>query len=117
MQLIHQVKPLFATQSRPGAELMLAALKAKRLKLVAGEFLPARATPTILLADGTQTHPDSVILATGFVSSIPPFFPSRPSDTRCHSVTGTSLSSVNAQATSIASMIARCCLRNLYVEK
>ncbi|MEL6816555.1 MAG: FAD/NAD(P)-binding protein, partial [Cyanobacteria bacterium J06598_3] len=36
LQLIHQVKPLFATQSRPGAELMLAALKAKRLKLIAG---------------------------------------------------------------------------------
>ncbi|MEL7351716.1 MAG: FAD/NAD(P)-binding protein [Cyanobacteria bacterium P01_A01_bin.116] len=116
LQLIHQVKPLFATQSRPCAELMLAALKAKRLKLIAGEFLPAQTTPTVLLSDGTHLHPDCMILATGFVSSIPPFYP-QPSHTRCHSVTGTSLSSVNAQAASIASMITRTVVQSLYAKK
>lgn len=104
LQLIHQVKPLFATQSKPCAALMLAALRAKRLRLIAGEFLPEQATPTVLLADGTQMHPDCLILATGFVSPIPSFYP-QPSDTRCHNVTGTSLSSVHKQAESVSNTI------------
>ncbi|NJM98377.1 MAG: hypothetical protein HC800_15550 [Phormidesmis sp. RL_2_1] len=106
LQLINQVKPLFATQSRPCAELMLAALKAKRLKLIAGEFLPDQPIPTILQPDGTQTHPDCVILATGFVSSIPPFYPPA-SATRCYSVTGTSLSSVHRKAAGVTGAISQ----------
>ncbi|MEO1792637.1 MAG: FAD/NAD(P)-binding protein [Cyanobacteria bacterium J06629_19] len=104
LQLINQVKPLFATQSRPCAELMLAALKTKRLRLIAGEFLPDQATPTVLLAEGTQIHPDCIILATGFVSPILSFCP-QPSGTRCYSVTGTSLSSVHRKAASVSSII------------
>lgn len=106
LQLIHQVKPLFATQSKPCAELMLAALQAKRLRLIAGEFLPEQATPTVLLADGTQMHPDCLILATGFAAPIPSFYP-QPSDTRCHNVTGTSLSSVHRKAESVSNTIAQ----------
>lgn len=106
LQLINQVKPLFATQSRPCAELMLAALQAKRLRLMAGEFLPEQVTPTILHLDGTQAHPDGIILATGFVPSIPPFYP-QSSDTRCYSVMGTSLSSVHSRAANVASVITR----------
>ncbi|WP_170944052.1 FAD-dependent oxidoreductase [Leptolyngbya sp. BC1307] len=106
LQLINQVKPLFATQSRPCAELMLAALKAKRLKLIAGEFLLERTAATILQPDGTQMQPSCVILATGLVQSIPPFYP-HSSDTRCYSVTGTSLSTVHRRAESVASVITR----------
>lgn len=116
LQLIHQVKPLFATQSRPCAELMLAALSAKRLKLIAGEFLPEQKTPTILLSDGTQIHPECIILATGFVSSIPPFYP-QASNTRCYSVTGTSLSSVNSRAANVASIITKTAAYHPYAEK
>lgn len=104
LQLINRIKPLFATQSRPCAELMLTALQEKRLKLVAGEFLPTQATPTILQPDGTQAHPDCVILATGFVPSIPLFYP-QASDACCYSVTGTSLSSVHRRAIRVASAI------------
>ena len=105
LQLIGQVKPLFATQSRPCAELMLAAIKAERLKLVAGEFLPAQSTPTILHPSGTQSHPDCVILATGFNLSTTYPLPSQAS-ARCHSVIGTSLSAIHKQAASVASTIA-----------
>ncbi|MGD1896889.1 MAG: FAD/NAD(P)-binding protein [Phormidesmis sp.] len=105
LQLIHQVKPLFATQSRPCAELMLAAFQSKRLKLIAGDFLPAQTTPTIVRPDGTQIHPDCVILATGFVQSTSPPCYSQLRNTRCYSVIGTSLSSVNRQAASIANTI------------
>ena len=38
LQLINRIKPLFATQSRPCAELMLAAVKSERLTLIAGDF-------------------------------------------------------------------------------
>ncbi len=100
-QLIDRVRPLFATQSWPCAELMIAALKAKRLKLMAGEFLPEQATPTILLPDGTYIHPNCVILATGLVPFIPAFSPQIHSN-RCYSVTGTSLSSVDSQAAKVA---------------
>ncbi len=104
LQLINQVKPLFATQSRPCAELMLAALQSKRLTLMAGEFLPEQAIPTILRPNGTHMYPDCVILATGFVPSIPPFYPQTIA-TRCYSVTGTSLSSVHREAESVAGLI------------
>jgi hypothetical protein len=115
LQLINQVKPLFATQSRPCAELMLAALKAKQLKLTAGEFLLERPVPTVLQLDGTQTHPACVILATGFVPSIPP--PPAPppaSDTRCYRVAGTSLSSVSRGAATVASAIAQAVKTSLW---
>ncbi len=105
LQLINQVKPLFATQSAPCAELMLSAIRAKRLNLMAGEFLPEQAIPTILLPDGKQVHPNCVILATGFAPSIPLFHP-QSSDTRCYKVTGTSLSAVHRWAASVANIIA-----------
>ncbi|MEL6555824.1 MAG: FAD/NAD(P)-binding protein [Cyanobacteria bacterium J06621_11] len=108
LQLIDRVKPLFATQSRPCAELMLAAIKAKRLKLTAGEFLPEQTTPTILRSDGTQIHPSCIILATGFTPSIPPFYP-QGNKTHCYQtiyqVMGTSLSSVHQKAASVAASI------------
>ena len=104
-QLIHQVKPLFATQSRPCAELMLGALKTGRLKLIAGEFLADQPTPTIRQPEGTQIHPNCVILATGFPSSIPSSCP-QANDTRCYQVIGTSLSEVHKQAASVVGRIA-----------
>ena len=104
LQLINQVKPLFATQSRPCAELMLAAFQSNRLTLMAGEFLPEQAIPTILQPDGTQVHPNCVILATGFAPPIPPFYP-RARDTRFYRVTGTSLSSIHKQAVSATNSI------------
>ena len=104
LQLINRVKPLFATQSRPCAELMLAALKAGRLTLIAGEFLPEHSTPTILQPDGTQMHPSCVILATGFPLSIHPIYP-QVDDTRCYRVLGTSLSAVHKRAASVAEAI------------
>ena len=110
LQFINRVKPLFSTQSRPCAELMLDALDTKRLKLIAGEFLPEHANPTILLADGTLLHPDCVILATGLVPSTLSFSP-QTSDIRCYSVTGMSLSSVHQKAISVASVIARAVCR------
>jgi len=118
LQLIHQVKPLFATQSRPCAELMLAAIKAKRLKLIAGEFLPDEAKPTILRPDGTLLHPDYVILATGFMPSAPnePTNSARYNSARYSSVTGTSLSSVNNKAMSVASTIAKAAAHSPYAE-
>ncbi|MEO1621000.1 MAG: FAD/NAD(P)-binding protein [Cyanobacteria bacterium J06632_3] len=110
LQLINRVKPLFATQSRPCAELMLAALKTNRLRLIAGEFLPALTTPTIVQPDGTQLHPDCVILATGFDPSIPPFYPQagHPQSSRTcrYQVMGTSLSAVHKQAANAAKEIA-----------
>ena len=104
LQLINRVKPLFATQSRPCAELMLAALKTDRLRLVAGTFLSEQTMPTILRPGGSQTHPDCVILATGFDPSIPPFYP-QAGNTRCYQVIGTSLSSVHKRAASVAGAI------------
>jgi hypothetical protein len=104
-QLINQVKPLFATQSRPCAELMIAALKTKQLTLTAGEFLFERSVPTVLHPDGTQTHPDCVILAAGFVQ------PCSQADERCcYRVTGTSLSSVSQRAATVASIITQAIL-------
>ncbi|MEL6605297.1 MAG: FAD/NAD(P)-binding protein [Cyanobacteria bacterium J06614_10] len=104
LQLINRVKPLFATQSRPCAELMLAALKANRLRLVAGTFLPEKTKQTILQPDGSRIHPDCVILATGFELSISPFYPTA-SNPRCYQVIGTSLSSVHKRAASVAEAI------------
>ncbi|MEO0886990.1 MAG: FAD/NAD(P)-binding protein [Cyanobacteria bacterium J06648_10] len=101
LHLINQVKPLFATQSRPCAELMLAAIAAERLKLIAGEFLANQPTPTILQPDGTQLHPSCVILATGFSPSITSLYP-QANDTRCYRVLGTSLSEVHKRAASVA---------------
>jgi len=109
LQLINRIKPLFATQSRPCAELMLAAVKSERLTLIAGDFLPEQAIPTVLQPDGIHMHPSCVILATGFVPSNPPFYPPHSpqcSDTRCYSVMGTSLSAVHKQAASVADIIA-----------
>lgn len=105
LQLINRVKPLFATQSRACAELMLAALKSEQLKLMAGNFLPEQAIPTILHPDGTRTYPGCIILATGFVPSLSPFYPPS-SDTHCYSVVGTSLSAVHKKAASVADAIA-----------
>lgn len=104
LHLINQVKPLFATQSQPCAELMLAALKTNRLKLIAGDFLSEQTTPTILQTDGTQLHPNCVILATGFAFPIPPFHP-QVSSTRYYQVMGTSLSSVHRRAEGVAETI------------
>ena len=105
LQLIDRVKPLFAKQSRPCAELMLAAIKTNQLKLTAGEFLPERPMPTILQPEGTQIHPGCVILATGFNQlSIDPFIP-RVNSTRCYQVMGTSLSAVHQRAASVAKTI------------
>ncbi|MEO0770653.1 MAG: hypothetical protein AAFY72_14710, partial [Cyanobacteria bacterium J06649_4] len=105
LQLIEQVKPLFAKQSRPCAEMMLAAIKAERLELIAGEFLPGQATPTILRPDGTQMYPDYVILATGF-SSLPTHERlSQIHNNRCYRVVGTSLSAVHKSAASVARTI------------
>lgn len=104
LQLIDRVKPLFATQSRPCADLMLAAIKAQRLKLMAGEFLLDQTIPTILCSEGAQMHPNCIILATGFESSIPPFYP-QAKETRCYRVIGTSLSSVQKRAASVAEAI------------
>ena len=98
-QLIHRVKPLFATQSRPCADLMLAALKTKRLSLIAGEFLPEQTIPTILQPGDRQIHPSCTILATGFATSTSLF--SQTSDIRYHQVMGTSLSAVHNQAKSV----------------
>lgn len=106
LELIDRVKPLFATQSRPCAELILAAIKAERLRLIAGEFLPAQPTPTILQPEGTQMHPECVILATGF-NPLPAYpRPLQTDDTRCYQVVGTSLSAVHKRAASVAKTIA-----------
>ena len=105
LQLIDRVKPLFAKQSRPCAELMLAAIKAERLKLTAGEFLPEHSTPTILQPNGIQITPDCIILATGFNQlSVEPFIP-QVNSTRCYQVIGTSLSAVHQRAASVAKTI------------
>ena len=105
-QLIDRVKPLFATQSRPCAELMLAAIKTKRLRLTAGVFLPEQSTPTILHPNGTRTNPGSIILATGFQPlSTDRLFP-QTTTSRCYQVTGNSLSAVHRKATSVAKTIA-----------
>ena len=105
LQLIDRVKPLFAKQSRPCAELMLAAIKANRLKLIAGEFSPEHPAPTILQPEGTRIHPDCIILATGFNQlSVAPFIP-RVNNTRCYQVIGTSLSAVHQRAASVAKTI------------
>ena len=105
LQLIDRVKPLFAKQSRPCAELMLAAIKADRLKLIAGEFSPEHPTPTILQPEGSRIHPDCIILATGFNQlSVAPFIP-RVNSTRCYQVIGTSLSAVHQRAVSVAKTI------------
>lgn len=105
LQLIDRVKPLFATQSRPCAELMLAAIKAERIRLIAGEFLLEQATPTILHPDGTQIHPSCIILATGFTQPSTPLFFSQESDAPCYQTMGTSLSSVYERATNVARTI------------
>ncbi|MEM9090957.1 MAG: FAD/NAD(P)-binding protein [Cyanobacteria bacterium P01_F01_bin.53] len=105
LHLIEQVKPLFATQSRPCADLMLAALKTGRLKLIAGEFLQDQPKPTVLQPKGTQIHPSCVILATGFSPSIPPFYPQGNNNTRCYQVMGTSLSGVHKRAANVAGAI------------
>ncbi|MEL7512812.1 MAG: FAD/NAD(P)-binding protein [Cyanobacteria bacterium J06554_3] len=104
LQMINRVKPLFATQSRPCAELMLAAIKAQQLKLMAGDFLPDKVTPTILRSDGAQIHPNCIILATGFAPSVPPFYP-QTKETRCYQVVGTSLSAVQKRAANVAKAI------------
>ncbi|MFK8184252.1 MAG: FAD/NAD(P)-binding protein [Phormidesmis sp.] len=104
-QLINRVRPLFATQSRPCAELMLAALKADRLKLMAGEFLLDQPTPTILQPDGTQIHPSCVILATGFAPSMPAVYSQVVNNTSCYQVLGTSLSEVHRRAANVAEAI------------
>ena len=100
-QFIAQVRPLFATQSQPCAELMLAAIKTKRLKLIAGEFLLTRSTPTILQTDGRQIHPNCSILATGFEPPISATYP-QANPIRCYQVSGTSLSSVHQRAANVA---------------
>lgn len=119
LQLIDRVKPLFATQSRPCAELLLSAIQEKRLTLVAGEFLSDRATPTILRADNTLWQPECVILATGFEqagclampASLTGYSTGKLSvnpqveDTRCYKVAGVSLSSVHQQAAKVANAI------------
>ena len=110
-QLIDRVRPLFATQSWPCAEMMMAALKAKRLKLMAGTFLPEQATPTILLPDGTYIHPNCVILATGLVPSSPLSSP-QTNGTRCYRIAGTSLSSVDRKAANIAIAITQAAADN-----
>lgn len=106
LQLIDRVKPLFAAQSRPCAELMLTAIKANRLRLIAGEFLPELPTPTILQPEGIQNHPGCVILATGFDLSPTHALFSQAASTRCYRVIGTSLSSVHRLAASVAGTIA-----------
>ena len=105
LHLINQVKPLFATQSRPCAELMLAAIAAGRLNLIAGEFLLDEPTPTILQPEGTQIHPSCTILATGFSSSSVPTFYPQANDPCCYQVTGTSLSEVHKRAAGVATGI------------
>lgn len=104
LQMINRVKPLFAAQSRPCAELMLAAIKAQRLKLMAGKFLLDQAIPTILQSDGAQIHPNCIILATGFSVSVVPFHPPAK-ETRCYRVVGTSLSAVQKRAANVADAI------------
>ncbi len=118
-QLIDRVKPLFATQSRPCAELLLSAIQKKRLTLMAGEFLSDHETPTILRADNTLWQPECVILATGFEQSDCLEMPTNLAaqsmdsiddntqieDTRCYKVAGVSLSSVHQQAAEVANAI------------
>ncbi|MEM6452604.1 MAG: FAD/NAD(P)-binding protein [Cyanobacteria bacterium P01_D01_bin.105] len=107
-QLIARVRPLFATQSLPCAELMLAALKAKQLQLLAGEFLLTQPTPTILQPGGHEIHPNCVILATGFEPSIPNVNP-QVHDTHYYPVLGTSLSEVHKRAADVARIIVSGC--------
>ncbi len=118
-QLIHRVKPLFATQSRPCADLLLSAIEKKRLKLAAGEFLSSCAIPTILRDDHTQWQPECVILATGLAQVAPLTALAEPTVslltglrlkqqdkvTSCYQVAGTSLSSVHRRAATVASVI------------
>jgi len=104
LRLVDQVKPLFATQSRPCAELMLAAIKSNQLELASGEWLPEQSIPTILRSDGTQIHPGCTILATGFASSTPSLSP-QAKETACYRVMGTSLSSVHKRAANAAAAI------------
>lgn len=108
LQLIDRVKPLFATQSQPCAELMLAALRDNRLRLIDGEFLPACEIPTIVQAEGNRWQPEQIILATGFAQTAPLSISPRHlrcGHTRCYQVTGTSLSSVHTRATRVVSAI------------
>lgn len=114
LQLIDRVKPLFATQSRPCTELLLSAIQEKRLTLVAGEFLPECAVPTILRADNTLWHPERVILATGFEQ----IDANRQTKADlCYKVAGTSLSSVHQQAATVANTIANRIVEEGLVEK
>ena len=110
-QLIDRVRPLFATQSWPCAEMMMAALKAKRLKLMAGTFLLEQTTPTVLLPSGACIHPNCVIVATGLVPSISPCAP-QIDNTRCYRIAGTSLSSVDRKAAAIAIAITQAAADN-----
>ena len=103
-QLIARVRPLFATQSRPCAEMMLAAIEAGRLELIAGEFLFEEATPTVLRPDGTQIHPECVVLATGLAPSIPAVS-LQNENSRCYQVVGTSLSEVHKGAAEVAEFV------------
>ena len=105
LQLIDRVKPLFATQSRPCAELLLAGIKAERIGLIAGDFLPEQPIPTVLHPEGTQTHPNCVILATGFTSLPTYSLSSQVGTTRCYQVAGTSLSLVHKRAADVAGTI------------
>jgi hypothetical protein len=65
---------LFATQSRPSAELLLAAIDAGRLTLVAGTLRDAGGMPVIALRAGGELRPECLVLATGFGQTPPPVY-------------------------------------------